>query len=79
MPVTGEEITEIESNFTSNRATLPAMYFLTPYEGKKPSVWSRAAPTFQVLARIQMLAAESLRFVNTIMFKKLSDDVKVSW
>lgn len=68
---------EIETNFTASRSTLPPLYIVTPYENKKNSIYSKNAPSFQILARMQILATEALFQIQSIMFDNLSNNINV--
>ena len=71
----GEDILEIENWFHSNRTTLPALFISTPYD-KKTSVWSKESPNLQILIRVAMLARESLKLVEILLFT-VDEDWKV--
>lgn len=68
---------EIESNFATSRSNYPALCLVTPYEDNNVSVWSKHAPTFPILARVKILAVESLRLINDVIFNQFSNDVDV--
>lgn len=66
-----EEITEIENRFTTKRETLPALCIVTSYDEEKYGIWSKFAPTEQVLFRVCMLGRFTL---NAVEEKLLSID-----
>lgn len=72
-----DEILEIETNFSTSRTALPALYIVTPYENKKNSSYTRYAPSFKILARLQILATEALEVISKSTFE-LSNNVNVS-
>ncbi|KAJ9582596.1 hypothetical protein L9F63_023055, partial [Diploptera punctata] len=62
-----EDILKIENWFQKNRVTLPNLFLSTPYD-KNNSIWSKEAPSLQILIRVAMLARESLRIVESLLF-----------
>lgn len=62
--ITATEITEIRNDFIASRSSLPAMFIATPKD-KKNSVWTKEGPSVQILQRLIVLAAESLRVLET--------------
>ncbi|XP_069697257.1 nucleolar protein 6 isoform X2 [Periplaneta americana] len=70
-----DEILEIETWFRSSRSTLPALFLSTPYD-KKNSVWTKEAPTLQILMRVAALAEEALRVIEGLLFSPVASDWK---
>ncbi|XP_034245395.1 nucleolar protein 6 isoform X2 [Thrips palmi] len=59
-----EIVQEIEHRFTSERAQLPALFIATPSEHLNSS-WTKEAPSLTILARVALLAAESLKVLQS--------------
>ncbi|KAK2911723.1 hypothetical protein QQF64_027542 [Cirrhinus molitorella] len=74
--LTAAEHTEIKKDFVASRESLPAMFIATPND-KKVSVWTKEAPSVQMLQRAVMLAAESLRVLETQLDSIESQDMRV--
>ncbi|XP_051960770.1 nucleolar protein 6 isoform X2 [Xyrauchen texanus] len=60
--LTASEYTEIKNDFVASRESLSTMFIVTPND--KVSVWTKEAPSVQILQRAVMLAAESLRVLE---------------
>jgi U3 small nucleolar RNA-associated protein 22 len=73
----GEDILEIEARFHSRRSTLPPLFLSTPYD-KNNSIWTKEAPSLQILIRVAMLAQEALRVIEILLFSAIKSDWKVS-
>lgn len=56
-------VSEIEKKFSSERVQLPTLFIATPSEHEY-SVWTKAAPSLLILARVAILAAESLKVLQ---------------
>ncbi|KAJ8380561.1 hypothetical protein SKAU_G00013390 [Synaphobranchus kaupii] len=54
---------EIKNDFTASRETLPVMFIATPKD-KKLSIWTKDGPSVQMLQRLSVVAAESLRVLE---------------
>ncbi|XP_044728084.1 nucleolar protein 6 [Chrysoperla carnea] len=65
--LTSTEINEIHTTFTKTRQTLPPMFIITPYDQGK-SIWTREAPTLNILLRLQVLAKQTLEFMNNYVY-----------
>ncbi|VEN62255.1 unnamed protein product [Callosobruchus maculatus] len=61
--ISGEEVTAVEAKLQQNRSQYPPLYIITPYD-QGASVFTKSAPTKEVLFRVRQLARESLRFVS---------------
>ncbi|MED6248043.1 hypothetical protein ATANTOWER_025024 [Ataeniobius toweri] len=61
--LTVAEYTEIKNDFMASRESLPVMFIATPKD-KKLSLWTRRAPSVQMLQRAMMVAAESLKVLE---------------
>lgn len=70
-----EEISAIETLFTTTRASLPPLFISTPYDQQK-SLWTRKAPIQLVLNRMSVLAKESLKLFDDLLFDNMILDVK---
>lgn len=75
--LTAADYTEIKNDFMASRESLPVMFIATPKD-KKLSMWTKRAPSIQMLQRVVTLAAESLK----VLERQLTDggqtqDVKV--
>lgn len=64
-----EEIVEIEKKFRESRSTYPPLCIITSCDGDNPSIWTKHAPTEQVLARIILLARHSLSLIDINLLK----------
>ncbi|XP_033607618.1 nucleolar protein 6 isoform X3 [Cryptotermes secundus] len=73
--MTREDILEIETWFHSHRSTLPPLFLSTPYD-KKNSIWTKEAPSLQILIRAAMLAGEALRVIESLLFSAIKSDWK---
>uniref|UniRef100_A0A3P8TK85 Nucleolar protein 6 n=1 Tax=Amphiprion percula TaxID=161767 RepID=A0A3P8TK85_AMPPE len=71
------DYTEIKNGFMASRESLPVMFIATPKD-KKLSMWTRRAPNVQMLQRVMMVAAESLKVLEQqLMDGNQIQDVKV--
>ncbi|KAM9858055.1 nucleolar protein 6 [Aulostomus maculatus] len=61
--LTAADHTEIRNDFMASRESLPVMFIATPKD-KKLSMWTKRAPTVQMLQRVVMMAAESLKVLE---------------
>nr|CAI5842983.1 unnamed protein product [Callosobruchus analis] len=66
--ISGEEVTAAEAKLQQNRSQYPPLYIITPYD-QGLSVFTKSAPTKEVLFRVRQLARESLRFVSDSLDK----------
>ncbi|XP_034548589.1 nucleolar protein 6 [Notolabrus celidotus] len=75
--ITAADYTEIKNDFMASRESLPVMFIATPKD-KKLSLWTKRAPTVQMLQRVVMMAAESLRVLEQqLMDGSQIQDVRV--
>ncbi|CAL1615889.1 unnamed protein product [Knipowitschia caucasica] len=75
--LTVADYTEIKNDFMASRDTLPVMFVATPTD-RKMSLWTKQAPSVQMLHRIVMVAAESLRVLERqIMSVEETQDVRM--
>ncbi|XP_070820091.1 nucleolar protein 6 [Chaetodon trifascialis] len=75
--LTAAEYTEIKNDFMASRESLPVMFIATPKD-KKLSMWTKRAPSVQMLQRVVMLAAESLKVLERqLMDGSQMQDVRV--
>uniref|UniRef100_A0AAQ5XVI0 Nucleolar protein 6 n=1 Tax=Amphiprion ocellaris TaxID=80972 RepID=A0AAQ5XVI0_AMPOC len=75
--LTAADYTEIKNGFMASRESLPVMFIATPKD-KKLSMWTRRAPNVQMLQRVMMVAAESLKVLEQqLMDGNQIQDVKV--
>uniref|UniRef100_A0A3Q1AQ75 Nucleolar protein 6 n=1 Tax=Amphiprion ocellaris TaxID=80972 RepID=A0A3Q1AQ75_AMPOC len=75
--VEAADYTEIKNGFMASRESLPVMFIATPKD-KKLSMWTRRAPNVQMLQRVMMVAAESLKVLEQqLMDGNQIQDVKV--
>lgn len=72
-----DTVIEIERRFMSERGQLPALFIATPSE-RESSLWTREAPSLTILARVALLAAESLKVLQAVYFTSVSLETK-SW
>jgi hypothetical protein len=52
------------------------LFLTTPYD-KKNSIWTKDAPSLQILIRVAMLAGEAVRVVEGLLFSAMKSDWKV--
>lgn len=87
-----EDVAELNRRFTSQRATLPYMFLVTPYDlrpapkidavesvdqrYKQASLWTKGSVSPQILYRSKQLAAAALAYLNTNLLSS-NVDVKV--
>uniref|UniRef100_A0A4W6G8X9 Nucleolar protein 6 n=1 Tax=Lates calcarifer TaxID=8187 RepID=A0A4W6G8X9_LATCA len=57
------DYTEIKNDFMASRESLPVMFIATPKD-KNLSIWTKRAPCVQMLQRVVMVAAESLKVLE---------------
>lgn len=85
-----EDVTELNRRFTSQRATLPDMFLVTPYDlhpvarsdavdalnrrFKHASLWTKGSVSLQILYRSKQLAEAALDFLNKNL---LSNDMDI--
>ncbi|XP_072288566.1 nucleolar protein 6 [Eucyclogobius newberryi] len=75
--LTVADYTEIKNDFMASRESLPVMFIATPKD-KKMSLWTKQAPSVQVLQRVIMVAAESLKVLERqLMCSEETQDVRV--
>ncbi|XP_010776963.1 nucleolar protein 6 [Notothenia coriiceps] len=71
------DYTEIKNDFMASRESLPVMFIATPKETKQ-SMWTKKGPTVQMLQRVVMVAAESLKLLeHQLMDSNQTQDVRV--
>lgn len=73
--MTREDILEIETWFHNHRASLPSLFVSTPYD-RKNSIWTKEAPSLQILIRVAMLAGEAVRVIEGLLFSAMKSDWK---
>ncbi|NWZ30687.1 NOL6 protein, partial [Asarcornis scutulata] len=77
--LTDADCTEIRNKFMAARSRLPVMFIATPKD-QWSSVWTREQPSAQILQRLLVLAAESLRTLEEQLMDPLgSHDVKIAF
>ncbi|XP_023257306.1 nucleolar protein 6 [Seriola lalandi dorsalis] len=75
--LTAADYTEIKNDFMASRESLPVMFIATPKD-KKASMWTKRAPSVQMLQRVVMVAAESLKVLeHQLMDAGQIQDVRV--
>uniref|UniRef100_A0A667YY51 Nucleolar protein 6 n=1 Tax=Myripristis murdjan TaxID=586833 RepID=A0A667YY51_9TELE len=76
--LTAADYTEIKNDFMASRESLPVMFIATPKD-KKLSLWTKQAPSVQMLQRVVMVAAESLKVLESqLMDGNQTQDVRVA-
>ncbi|KAG7481304.1 hypothetical protein MATL_G00065380 [Megalops atlanticus] len=76
--LTAADYTEIRNDFIASRETLPVMFIATPKD-KKLSIWTKSGPSVQMLQRLIVVAAESLRVLEKqLMDPSQTQDVRVA-
>uniref|UniRef100_A0A8C3CHV7 Nucleolar protein 6 n=1 Tax=Cairina moschata TaxID=8855 RepID=A0A8C3CHV7_CAIMO len=77
--LTDADCTEIRNKFMAARSRLPVMFIATPKD-QWSSVWTQEQPSAQILQRLLVLAAESLRTLEEQLMDPLSSqDVKIAF
>ncbi|XP_068616860.1 nucleolar protein 6 [Brachionichthys hirsutus] len=61
--LTAADHTEIKNDFMASRESLPVMFIATPKD-KTLSMWTKRGPSVQMLQRVVLLAAESLKVLE---------------
>ncbi|XP_072215381.1 nucleolar protein 6 [Excalfactoria chinensis] len=75
--LTDADCTEIKNKFVAARSRLPVMFIATPKD-KWNSIWTQERPSAQILQRLLVLAAESVRTLEEQLMDPLSSqDVKI--
>ncbi|KAF7651428.1 hypothetical protein LDENG_00111260 [Lucifuga dentata] len=69
---TAADYTDIKNDFMASRESLPVMFIATPKD-KKLSLWTKRAPSVQILQRMVTVAAESLK----VLEHQLTDGSKI--
>uniref|UniRef100_A0A672MCZ3 Nucleolar protein 6 n=1 Tax=Sinocyclocheilus grahami TaxID=75366 RepID=A0A672MCZ3_SINGR len=72
------EHTDIKNDFVASRESLPSMFIVT-HNDKKVSVWTKEAPSVQMLQCAVMLAAESLHVLETQLDSGQKQDIRVAF
>ncbi|XP_035234780.1 nucleolar protein 6 [Anguilla anguilla] len=76
--LTAPDYVEIKNDFIASRETLPVMFIATPKD-KKLSVWTKDGPSVQMLQRLTVVAAESLRVLEAqLVDPSQPQDVRVA-
>ncbi|KAG5841083.1 hypothetical protein ANANG_G00195830 [Anguilla anguilla] len=76
--LTAPDYVEIKNDFIASRETLPVMFIATPKD-KKLSVWTKDSPSVQMLQRLTVVAAESLRVLEAqLVDPSQPQDVRVA-
>ncbi|KAM6944800.1 nucleolar protein 6 [Lycodopsis pacificus] len=71
------DYTEIKNDFMASRESLPVLFVATPKD-KNQSLWTKRAPSVQMLQRVVMVAAESLKLLEQqLMDREQIQDVRV--
>ncbi|KAG7318490.1 hypothetical protein KOW79_018245 [Hemibagrus wyckioides] len=71
------DYTEIKNHFLASRESLPVMFIATPND-KDVSVWTKEGPSVQMLQRVMLVAAESLRVLEAQLINpSLKQDIRV--
>ncbi|CAH2049628.1 unnamed protein product, partial [Iphiclides podalirius] len=73
--MTREEVAELERRFSEREEPTPYMYIVTAYDGDLPSIWTRTAPTKEVVVRVQTLARATLAYFEGALLKDFKDNV----
>ncbi|XP_057214658.1 nucleolar protein 6 isoform X2 [Triplophysa rosa] len=75
--LTAADYAELKNDFVVSRESLPAMFIATPND-KTVSVWTKEAPSVQMLQHAVMLAAKSLQVVQAqLVDSSLKQDIRV--
>ncbi|KAL6114361.1 nol6 [Pungitius sinensis] len=75
--LTAPDYTEIKNDFMASRESLPVLFLATPKD-KKQSLWTKRAPSVQMLQRVVVVAAESLKLLeHQLMDRQQIQDVRV--
>lgn len=60
-----EELKLLDKRFTTDRPSLPPLCIVTSCDYKKYSIWSKKAPSKEVLRRVQTIARNALKIIET--------------
>ncbi|XP_010903751.2 nucleolar protein 6 [Esox lucius] len=75
--LTAADYTEIKNDFIASRESLPVMFIATPKD-KKVSFWTKLSPSVQMLQRVVLVAAESLKVLeHQLMDASQIQDIRV--
>nr|XP_020450136.1 nucleolar protein 6 [Monopterus albus] len=75
--LTAADYTEIKNTFMGSRESLPVMFIATPKD-KTLSMWTKQAPTVQILQRVVVVAAECLKLLeHQLMDSSQIHDIRV--
>lgn len=75
--LTAADYTEIKNGFMASRESLPVMFIATPKDHKM-SLWTKRSPSVQMLQRVMLVAAESLKVLERqLMDGSQTQDVRV--
>ncbi|KAI5088223.1 nucleolar protein 6 [Silurus meridionalis] len=73
------DYTEIKNHFLALRESLPVMFIGTPND-KTVSVWTKEGPSVQILQRVVLVAAESLRILEAQLINpNQKQDIRVAF
>lgn len=59
--------TEMENNFKSDRDSYPPLSIITSYDTKKNSMWTKFAPSIEILAHVTILSNHTIQLVEENM------------
>ncbi|KAL2091865.1 hypothetical protein ACEWY4_011663 [Coilia grayii] len=77
--LTVADYTDIKNGFAASRESLPTMFIATPTD-RKQSIWTRDAPSVQMLQRMVTVAAESLHVLEAQLTDAThTQDVRVAF
>ncbi|XP_053336445.1 nucleolar protein 6 [Clarias gariepinus] len=76
--LTAADYTEIKNHFQASRESLPVMFIATPND--KVSIWTKEGPSVQMLQRVVLIAAESLRVLEAQLINpSQKQDIRVAF
>lgn len=69
------ETLEMEKQCRDNEISKSAMRIITPYDGELAGIWTKRAPTSNILARVILLAKSAYSYIEESLMKNSFDNV----
>ncbi|KAL3286351.1 hypothetical protein HHI36_000859 [Cryptolaemus montrouzieri] len=73
--LTSDQISNLDSRMRTNRESFPPLFILTPYDNGD-SIFTKKAPSKEVLVRLKVLANECLNVVQNILLQESLFSIK---
>uniref|UniRef100_A0A336KUH3 Nucleolar protein 6 n=1 Tax=Culicoides sonorensis TaxID=179676 RepID=A0A336KUH3_CULSO len=71
-----DELKALDKRFTSDRVSLPPLCIITSCDYKKYSIWSKKAPSKEILRRVQNIAQNSIQLIEEDLLILSSKKIK---